>query len=677
MTAEVRNTSDPLFADQIDFRDLLFRIRKRKWIALLIAILVPLMAAAYLAPLPWKYTATSRLLIDATPQNVISIDDLDAENARRNKEFVRTGAELIVSTQILEQVVRNLDLVNHWAFDPRNKKPPWYKRVIADVLSGEKPQPPKTTVEPRKLASSLASNVNVSPVRRSQLVEVSVTTVDPDLSAAVANEIVRVFIDTERERRMETAKQASDWLTQRLRDLKRQLEDAQETLRAYLSDKPLSYYETLPEVMSNPVVQRFQEAEADARRQISELKKRYGPEHPNMVAAEAELEARRVNLEREIRKVARAVAAKVGGGKETGTNAGTESAANSDPRLHALEREVITNRQLYDLFVNRAKETNLLQEMARDNVRIIDMAVRPDRPSGPRKTIYLMISVVAGICAALGTAIFVEGLNNALLSPEQVENKLGIPVLGIVPELKQGVFSMGQHEPARDSQVHSDTIFAEAIRNLRTAVRLSLPDQDKIAVLVTSSVELEGKTTLAINLALSIGQFEGRALLVDADLRRPAVAARLGLEPTSNGFSDFVAGLAPLKSCICTPQSGPQIDIMTAGNRVPNPQELLSSSRTSKAWNYLREQYQYIIIDSAPVLPVADTLFIADKVDLVALAIRSGSTPYQAGSQAVEKLRRSRSEAIYAILNRTDLKKLPGYYRYGYYDGYGLNYSQT
>ena len=325
-------SSGAVFPERVDFRELVFKILKRKWIVLFIAFAVPAIAATYIFPAPWKYTATSMVLIEAAAEKFVSIDNMGDEAARKNKQFVKTGAEIISSRYILDQVAKNLDLINHAVFDPQTRPTPWYRRLIKQIQFRSNDDKPTKKKGHNQIVKLLTNSVNVRPIPRSQLVTISATSIDPELAADIANEVARVYIEVERERRARTAKRASGWLTARLKGLKGQLERAEKTFRAYLASKPFSYFETLPQVMNNPMVQRFQEAEADAVRKIFELKKRYGPDHPRMVAARAERDATRRNLEREVRKIARVVATDVG--KRGRTIAG-EVPQRQPPRIPA------------------------------------------------------------------------------------------------------------------------------------------------------------------------------------------------------------------------------------------------------------------------------------------------------------------------------------------------------
>src|SRR3990170_5681389 len=258
-------------------------------------------------------------------------------------------------------------------------------------------------------------------------------------------------------------------------------------------------------------------------RKISELSKQYGPAHPKMLSVKDELATVRNSIAREIRTITNSLAEydtdRTG---RTGPKDARLDAANplqKTARLHALQREVIANRQLYNLFLDRIKETRLLGDIHTANARVIDPALPALAPIKPRKTLIVGISVLVASFLALMLAFLLDYLENTLKTATDVELKLGLPTVGILPDL--AAKSMGNARiasPAKGFVQDNHSSFAEAVRTLRTGVMLSALDEPHKIVLVTSSVSGEGKTTVAMNLALALGHLEHKALLIDADM---------------------------------------------------------------------------------------------------------------------------------------------------------------
>jgi len=340
--------------------------------------------------------------------------------------------------------------------------------------------------------------------------------------------------------------------------------------------------------------------------------------------------------------------------------------------LTVLEREVESNRQIFDMFVKRAKETSISSDLQTPVARVVDAAVVPDRPIKPKKMQVIVIAFVLGIFLATIVALVLERLDNTLKTSEDVETKLKTPLLTALPLLTDD--EVARESTARIFIDNPKCLYSEAIRTARTGVLLSALDVPKRLLLVTSSLPGEGKTTFSINLAMAHAHTK-KTLLIDADMRRPAISKGLGLQPGAMGLSNLVSGTAKLEDCLQNLE-GSSLDIMPSGSIPPNPVELLLSQKFKETLDHLMEVYDVVIIDSPPVELVSDALVISPMATGVIYVSRANSTPWQLARRGLQRIRRAEGQLLGVVLNRLDFAQAEKYY--GEYSGYGkYGYGQT
>src|SRR5690606_32949220 len=282
-------------------------------------------------------------------------------------------------------------------------------------------------------------------------------------------------------------------------------------------------------------------------------------------------------------------------------------------------------------FLTRLKETSATQDFEAVNARIIDSAVAPTKPAKPKKSLIVAIAGLLAMFAGVGLTLLLEALNNTFRSSEDVENQLNLPVLGILPRTK----GKPQLEMLSAFSKAADQGFSEAIRTIRTSLVLANLDTPRKVSLLTSSVPGEGKSTLAANLAISLGQME-KVLLIDADMRRPSLAKGFRLPVGSPGLANIIADTASPSDCFKAIEPG--VDLLPAGAVPPNPQELLASARFSECLKEWAQTYDRIIIDSPPTMAVSDALLLSKKADAIVYVVKSDSTHIPTAQNGVGQL---------------------------------------
>jgi len=576
-----------------------------------------------------------------------------------------------------------------------------------------------------KIVEQVMAAMSIEERKKTLIVAISFQAKSPRLAAQVATEIANSYIESGFESNLEMTQKAVSWLTDRLSGLKDKLSQSEQILIAYrksenlldvqgiqtvsaneleaisdsLSDARrersklqstyyqiqrakkgggIERYEAIPGMLNSQAVQHAKDNHHDAQNEVAELSKRYGRKHPKMQSALANYNKAKNNYLRLLKSVARGIESQYRAAQSNEQSLKKDIARSKNEirtintksfKLKELEREVETNRQLYDTFFTRFKETSETSGMQTANARIIDPAATPIEPIKPKKKLIIIITFILSIGLGIVLSFLIEALNNTIQTIADVEEKLLTPVLGVIPQQKLKKAEV--NKPLLAFHHDNKSNFSEAIRTIRTGVILSgLDEENKIAV-VTSSVPNEGKTTVSLNLAMALAQTE-KVLLIDADMRKPSIAKACSIE-AKNGLSTLVAGTADFKDCVRTFEEW-NMDILPAGIIPPNPQELLSSKRFAKILDLLSKKYERIVIDSAPTQAVSDAYLISKYANEVVYIVKADSTPHALAKAGIDKLKSNGANISGVVLNQLDINKAERYYTGDYYNGYYTNY---
>lgn len=364
--------------------------------------------------------------------------------------------------------------------------------------------------------------------------------------------------------------------------------------------------------------------------------------------------------------------------------------AEKSVQYNILKREVETNKQLYEGLLQRLKEAGVSAGLKATNIRIVDPAEPPERPARPKLLFNLALAVVFGLGLGVGIAFLQEYMDNTLKTSEDVERFLRVPALALIPSLeslngRRGTYGLygrsrkllekGQEKwsPApqrgggtliRIDRDPEHSVLGEAFRSLRTSVLLSTAEHPPKTLLISSSRPAEGKTTISINLAISLAQLGERVLLIEGDMRRPCIYRTFELRPTA-GLASYLVGQLDWRSAIqITALRG--LDVMCCGTIPPNPAELLSSGRMRELILEARHEYAFVVLDSPPLLSVADSRILATLVDAVVLVVQGGMTPRELTQRAQTYMRDVGGNVIGVVLNNLDVRT-DDYYYYRYY----------
>jgi capsular exopolysaccharide synthesis family protein len=706
-------------AQTLDLLEYWRAVAKRRWSILALTAIVAILSTLVVHSIRPTYRGTATLLIEQGKAKVVSIEEVYNQGLTGNREYFQTQVEILKSDELARKTVEKLQLTTHRDYDPRQKE----LGPLAKVFAMFREAPPRTDDEVlKRVVGKFKDDLQIQLVRNSQLAQISFTSYDKDLAAKVPNTLADIFIENDLEARIAMTQKANEWLRERMGELKSKVDSSEKALQDYrdrehiVDTKGLALsgvtkqleeltrslvearakraeaesayalvqqiragrsqanYENIPAVLRNPLVQKLREVEGDAERKLSDAAKRYGPEHPKMIQAKAELDAAKENTKRQIDYVVQGIAKEYEAAKANETavqNALAQSKSDiqglnrKDFQLGILERDVAQNRNLYEMFVARLKETSVGNEVQSTIARLVDPATVPSEPYSPKKAQIVSISSAVAMIFAAIMALLLDRLNNTLNSTSDVELRLGVPALGVLQKIKGFVKKKGF---ISELAFFNDTqsTFAEAVRTVRTSVLMSALDHQHKIVVVTSSVPEEGKTTLSFNLACALGQVK-KVLLIDADLRRPKIGKLVGRETKQPGLADLVAGQAQVSQCVFFDERA-GIHILPAGTVPPNPLELLSSRRFEDVVMKLREAFDIVVIDSAPLQLVSDAQVLSQFASSVIYVVKADATPYQVAQNGLKKLRRVNAPILGVVLNQLDIEKAEKYY--GEYSGY-------
>ncbi|MDW6003086.1 GumC family protein [Vibrio mangrovi] len=714
--------------DMIDLTHYLNLI-KRNWISIFIfSVLVTGLSVLIALSLKSKYTATATLLIEAKEKQAVSIEEVVGIDPNQ-KEYYETQFEILRSNQIAEKVIQKLALDKNEEFNPLLSQ----DKSIVDTIkaypaisallnaAGDEDVPDPEYIR-QKVLTAFKKKLEITPILKTQLVNISFTSEDPELAAKIANEVGYAYIENNLESRISATRYASSWITSRLSELRQQLADSEKALSDFLikekliddsgieslaskqltslterlaqvrderieiesaykaltsgSVKDVASLSAIPAISQHPQVIDIRNAELEAQNEVNELSKRYGPKHDKMIAARAKLQSIEDQAQKVTNKLIRGIGKELQATKEQETllvqEVNREKQDFQDltvkkSKYDSLQREVETNREILNLFLTRQKETTATGDFDSTNARFTDEALIPQLPSAPKRKIIVAAAFFLSICIAIGFILIIDLLKNTIESVGDFEDKFGLIPIGGIPVVKSKRF---RKKPI-DSSIFTDENevgFSESIRSIRTSLLVNNMNRQHRKIAVTSSLPEEGKTTVSLNLAISFAKVEN-VLFIDLDLRKPAVAERFGYKKYQQGVTNYLVMNTPLSECILKDETS-GLSVLPAGMLTANPQELLSSGKLKALLTELDSQYDRIIIDTPPTLPVSDSLIIGQLVDSVVLVVKSNATKQNLVKRAMTKLISHQIVLEGVVVNRVSQKASSADYDYGQYYGY-------
>lgn len=673
-----------------------------------------------------SFTGQALVLINTQKTQVVDFEavmsGLPADSATVDSEV-----EILKSRSIATRVIEKLGLVTDSEFNAELAAPSlknwinpltWIKTLLAasdeSLSDAEKQQRTLNTV-----VDTFLDRERVVRRGLTYVIEVNFSSTDRQKAARIANAVADTYVLDQLEAKFDATKQANEWLSKRLDGLRQQVQEAERAVEIYRSangldgiegstineqqlselnaqlilaradfaEKQAKYgrarqitgsggsIESVVDVLQSKTISDLRQREAELARQQADLSSKYGPRHPAIVNVEAQrrdldrqigAEVQRIigSIQNEAAVSQSRVMALESSLHELQSKAGQNNQALV--QLRELTREAAANRAVYESFLGRFKETSQQQDLQTSDARVISLATPPAEPSYPRKSIVGAVALVLSLLIGVGTALLLERFDNGLTTTADIEQSLGMACLGSIPQIPVEMDSNGQRvEPPRYVLLKPLSAFSESLRSLRSALSLSNVDNPPKLILFTSALPNEGKTTTAISFARAAAHAGISTLLIDCDLRHPSVHKAFNATTPKVGLIELLANRTSLEQVLQTDEAS-GLSWLPVASGAANPPDILGSAQMRHLLTNMRAKYDIVILDTAPVLPVADSRVLSKLVDKVVFVTRWNQTPRDAAQSAVKELRNFNADIAGAILTVVDTAKQA---KYGYGDG--------
>jgi polysaccharide biosynthesis transport protein len=693
----------------------LITLRKRRWV-LIIAVLLGLIYGIYKAESqPQMFEAYGRIQVRTGSSNEYRVSAVQGYSGDSSSKML-SEIEILKSDTLLLKVAREMDLSNNPTFF--DMKGPIAHTTLDD------PSIRQATVH------VLQSNLHVALVPKTDIIRISYSSLSAKLSSDIVNKVIATYIQRSYETRFESSQKVSTWLSSTLDDLKQQVETSQEQMmnmerrlgilgfdpthnQISTSLEDLSKaagsaklariiaearYRILNGMDPNSIegsiettpgtvigeLNSLRTQIATARANYAQLLATLGPDHPQAKAAKAQIDefAKEIDAEQNRLLLQAKENYVIARANEDQTTAALESQKTDADKLRddlveytLRKREFEANRTLYDSLRERLRTAGVQAGLESLEIDIVDQALPPAHPLLRPQSTVILTSLVFGLLGGIVVAFVMESLDTGMRSIAEIESITELPSLAIVPRGRRtsaeqaSTLTTAQRNIGVLNQPKSQ--FAEAFRSLRTALLLSTTGHPPKIILLTSATPSEGKTTAASNLAAILAQRDTRVLLIDGDLRRPNVHHRFGMNGKT-GLTTVLTGATKLEETVQVVPEIPNLDILPSGPIPPFPAEMLSSEAMGVLLSRCAELYNYIVIDSPPILSVTDGVVLARQADAVALVVRHGKSSKHVVRRARDLLLRSGAPITGIVLNAVDLNS-PEYYGYYGYSGYSYS----
>jgi capsular exopolysaccharide synthesis family protein len=723
--------SNPTLQDEDN--SLIFQLRELleyKWNIAGIVLIFALISIVLVSIKTPVYRATSSLQIEFRQSSVQSVGE-NYDTGSATQGYYATQIAVLKSRSLAQKVVDQIDWSQYPDFLPEKKERrnwlKWlgkYLPVELGDFNSEIAAP--ATVEStglalrRELVDQFIASTMVEPVAMTQIVNIHFLSVYPALAMEAANALVAVYINSGFEAQFDATKRATDWLNDRLGNIRDDLVESESALQSFRENQDLvnvrggrgvledelndnlqrlreaqrratllrNTYEqidnangkilelqNLSALLSNDLVRKTKEGYLAAQQNMSDVQTRYKYKHPKMIQARARLTEAQSAFENQLKNAAKGIRSEFNVANEmvislssavSSTKADIRSLDRKGYKLQMLTRDSESNRDLYDAMLKRFKETDLAGDFRALKAQIVDEAILPEKPYLPRKRKSVVYAIILGLIAGIGLAILRRHFDTSIRSTADLELLSDVPVFASIPNVSKGLFAAPVSKMLLEKPRSS---FSEGIRSIRTGIVLSDFDKSRKRILVTSALEEEGKSSIALNLAYAFAESE-KVLLIDADFRKPKLAKYLELKDNHVGTGEILQETATFKDSV--QRVSENLHFLSVGDIGNSPSQVLSNPRFIKLLQSVSAYYDRIIIDSAPCVPVSDSFILAKYVDGVLLVVKYDSTAAKIVSSLHRRFGQINAPLLGQVLNRVDHRRaMKGqdiyYYGGGYY----------
>jgi exopolysaccharide transport family protein len=723
----------------VDLREMVRILSRRRWIVIGVVAALAGAAALFVGFSTPRYTATSTVLIDPHRSHVADSSDQAPQpsNFGTDDAMIESQVLLIQSVSVLARVVDKLNLTKDSEFGPHPSLLDPIKHFFAMFKSAPASHRSPEEIARAQTIDAVSQKLKVTREGTTFIIDIDESSESPEKAAAISNAISDAYFDEQVQSKYNTNKIAASWLNRQIDDLRNRVESSDRAVEEFraannlittqgqtVNDQQLTDLNTklidahvqtaeakakfdqvqniaknhsdpgtLDQALASDVIKQLRSQYADVAKTLADASSKYGPQHPMVVNARAQLRETQRLIDQEVQRILDNTreAYVVSQSREQALRnsldqlqSASTNMSKSQVRLRELQREADANRTLYESFLARYKQTTAQESLELPDSRIVARAEVPISPSFPKTMIILALAILVGSGLGALVAFVVDFLDRRVKSPRQAEEITNLPTLAAIPlvgtrelahRANRGREALAEYDPKTTAMLPAvmqpplmryaldepTSFFAEAVRAVRLAIQRSSRNDPVRTVMVSSSIDGEGKSTLAVNLALSLAAVGMRTVLVDGDLRNPELTRSL-CPQAKHGLVEVAAGHVPLQQALV--YDGP-----TGLAFLPTPprrkggfiNEFVFSESMSNLLEHLRGQFDFVVIDSPPLVPLVDARALAELSDRIVLAIRWDATPQEVVGQALETLAPCHDRVLGTVLTRVDLRRLRFY----------------
>lgn len=715
--------------EEIHLRDYLDVLLRRKWTIIIVLLVSFLLAAFYTFTTTPIFTARGVMKVSSQRNNITNFDNLETSSLK-TLEFQQTQVKLLTSEQLTNRVISNLNLYENQTFNQQagnNSKESggffnWLKNLIRFESSGlanlDKELQGRLVED--KIIEHFKLNFKVTPIRSSELIEISYESSNPQLAAEITNTSMKEFINMHMDSKIEASKTAGKFLDRQIRNAQIKLEKSEKQLHQFSSaigivsldpklnlimrqleelndalaksqavriTKEAIYKQAintdsnnLSQILTNELIKDLKNQLAAQHTEYQDLSTKFKDGYPKMQQLLARINELDSRIESERKKIIRSIENDYQSALKTENYLREKAELQKKKALDLqekatqykiIEREVESNKTIYQSLLLRSKEIESTIGADITNLQIVDTARVPLYPSKPRVALNLLLGIVSGLLCGIFTAFFLEHLDDTIKDPDELTDRFKVPVLGLVPFMKQ--MNNNRQEMALQVFNNPRSPVAEAIRTTMTSIHLIKADTPIKTILITSILPNAGKSSFATNAALSYLSEGNSCLLIDVDLRRPSLHHIFEIEKNQKGLSNILSGRVKREDVIQTTKYN-NLHYISSGPLPLNPAELLSSKRMRALLSEMKKEYDHIILDCAPFQGFAEVLVLSNMVDGVILMVSEGDTPRSGVKYFKKAIHNVRGHFLGTVMNRFGRKKGYGYGFPNNYKYYSYNY---
>lgn len=673
------------------------------------------------------YTAETLILLDQQKTQVVDVEAV-MSGLGGDSATVDSQVEILRSRSIARRVVEELNLVEDPDFNGALRAPSllswispgaWVSYFIQSASDQSATEEQRREATINSVVDSLVGSTSISRRGLTYVISLKFTTLSPAKAVKIANALADTYVVDQLEAKFDATKKANEWLSSRLATLRTQVQDSERAAEIYrtenglensggttlneqqlselnaqlilaktnLAEKQSKYtrarqilsnggsIESVADVLQSQTISTLRGKEAELARQQADLSSKYGPRHPSILNVDAQRRDIQNQIGREVQRIVgsiqneSSIAQSRVDSLQNSLNElkGTANMNNQAfVQMRELEREAEANKTVYESFLNRFKETSQQGGLQTPDARVISLATTPASPSYPRKGLVAVVAFVLSGLLGVGIALLIERLDNSLHTSQEVEETLGLAHLVSTPLVPDEKGPDGKKMLPQDYMLSKPlSAYSEAFRSLRSVLALSNVDSPPKLLLFTSSLPNEGKTTTSVSFSRAAAEAGLRVLLIDCDLRHPSVHKAFGTSSPKAGLVEVLAGKAALSEALVV-DAATELHYLPIASGSANPPDVLTSGQMVRLLADMREKYDLVVLDSAPVLPVSDSRALSRLVDKTVFVVRWAETPKDAAQGGVRELRNYGADIAGVVLSAVDTTKQA---KYGYGDG--------